>query len=236
MLVVPIDWACNDKPLWNPLFGSVKTYYEDQQSSKEAGRILEKFLRGLKLDGQKLNVVAHSMGNRVLRYVGKSAVVDWDRDALQSGSLLLDAAVPPEGSNIHEHLFDNIFFVAADIPATVFDAPTDGEEEEQSEHALKSGIAALAVMTERMHVLHANFNDIALNASFALNESSRRLGSRGPNNVWETIEEKVTTLDCSEWNHKGDIALGHNYSTYKKAVAYYHEQMVAMDNSNPNPN
>ena len=46
----------------------------------------------------------------------------------------------------------------------------------------------------------------------------------------------MTTLDCSEWNHKGDIALGHNYSTYKKAVAYYHEQMVAMDNSNPNPN
>ena len=87
------------------------------------------------MDGRKLNVVAHSMGNRVLRYVGKSAVVDWDRDALQSGSSLLDAAVPPEGSNIHEHLFDNIFFVAADIPATVFDAPTDREEEEQSEHA-----------------------------------------------------------------------------------------------------
>ena len=174
------------------------------------------------------------MGNRVLRCVGKSAVTDgWDKEALAKGKSLLEAA--PKDLQSNKNLFENTFFVSADIPESVFEEPTDGTEGQQEEHALKSGIAALAVMTARMHVLHANFNDIALNASFALNESSRRLGSRGPNNVWETIEEKVTILDCSEWNHKGDIALGHNYSTYKKAVAYYHEQMVAMDNSNPNP-
>ena len=51
---MPIDWACNDKPLWNPVLGSVKTYYEDQASSKQAGSVLGTFLQGLKLkDGQK---------------------------------------------------------------------------------------------------------------------------------------------------------------------------------------
>ena len=114
------------------------------------------------MDGQKLNLVAHSMGNRVLRCMGKVAVpvgACWDRDVLQSDScLLLDAA--PAGLKNDKHLFDNIFFVAANIPATVFDAPADGQEDEQSEHALKSGIAALAVMTKRMHVLHANFTSL----------------------------------------------------------------------------
>lgn len=230
---MPIDWACNDKPLWNPLFGSVKTYYEDQASSEEAGRILGTFLRGLKLkDGQKLNLVAHSMGNRVLRTMGKVAVPDgacWDMDALQGGSSLLDAA--PEGLKIDEHLFDNLFFVAADIPATVFDAPADGKEDEQFEHALKSGIAALSVMTRRMHVLHASFTDMALNASFALNEASRRLGSNGPNKVWSLLEKKVQIVNCGAWNNLGDPVLGHNYATYKKAVEYYLEQLVPADHS-----
>ena len=225
---MPIDWACNDKPLWNPLFGSVKTYYEDQASSAQAGSVLGTFLQGLKLkDGQKLNLVAHSMGNRVLRYMGKMALpdgADWNRDALQDGSSLLDAA--PEGLKNDEHLFDNLFFVAADIPATVFDAPTDRKEDEQFERALQSGIAALAVMTKRMHVFHANFTDLALDGSFYLNEGSRRLGSNGPNKVWSLLEKKVEIVNCGAWNNLGDPVLGHNYMGYKKAVEYYLEQMV----------
>ena len=94
-----------------------------------------------------------------------------------------------------------------------------------------SGIAALSVMTRRMHVLHASFTDMALNASFALNEASRRLGSNGPNKVWSLLEKKVQIVNCGAWNNLGDPVLGHNYATYKKAVEYYLEQLVPADHS-----
>ena len=91
-LVVPVDWACSDK------FRPDKAYYEDQESAEFAGRAFGNFLRGVKQSGiikTTLNVVAHSMGNRVLRCVGKSAVSDdssWYTDALQDGVSLLEAA------------------------------------------------------------------------------------------------------------------------------------------------
>lgn len=118
------------------------------------------------------------MGNRVLRCVGKSAVTDgWDKEALAQGKSLLEAA--PKHLQSNKNLFENIFFVSADIPETVFNEP-NGKHSEQAEHALQSGVAALAVMTKRMHVLHANGTDEQLNKSFMLNVLNARLGSRGP--------------------------------------------------------
>ena len=222
-LVVPVDWACSDK------FRPDKAYYEDQESAEFAGRAFGNFLRGVKQSGiikNTLNVVAHSMGNRVLRCVGKSAVShdsSWYTDALQDGVSLLEAA--PEDLKRHEDLFDNLFFVAADIPESVFEKPDGKENSEQQEHALKSGVAALAVMTKRMHVLHAS-NDAAMGISKAMNKDgwnpftgwSRRLGAVGPKGaqVWEkignTLEKNTATdgsvdnnnvhvLDCTDWNN-----------------------------------
>jgi len=105
--------------------------------------------------------MAHSMGNRVLRCMGKEAVqgdASWNEDGLQGKSLLQAAPVAVKD---HENLFENIFFVSADIPESAFDEP-DGAHVEQAEHALQSGVAALAVMTKRMHVLHGNGTDAAL--------------------------------------------------------------------------
>ena len=218
-LVVPVDWACSDK------FRPDKAYYEDQESAEFAGRAFGNFLRGVKQSGiikNTLNVVAHSMGNRVLRCVGKSAVShdsSWYTDALQDGVSLLEAA--PEDLKRHEDLFDNLFFVAADIPESVFEKPDGKENSEQQEHALRSGVAALAVMTKRMHVLHA-LNDIALGGSKVMNKDedewfwnkdgwSIRLGSVGPKyrqgkaaEVWEKIGntlEKNTATDGSVDNN-----------------------------------
>ena len=56
---------------------------------------------------------------------------------------------------------------------------------------------------------------MALNASFALNEGSRRLGANGPNTVWTELEEKVKIVNCGAWNNLGDIVLGHNYATLR---------------------
>ena len=75
VLVVPIDWACADP---GGLLGKVEgdlglptamTYHEDKDNSKIAGGALWKFFSGLKKEkwSKPLNVIAHSMGNRVLR-------------------------------------------------------------------------------------------------------------------------------------------------------------------------
>ena len=207
VLVVPVDWACDDG---GSLLGSVLEnvpgraaslletglrYWEDQKNAKLAGSALWKLFSGLKKEmGSEptlsLSVMAHSMGNRVLRCMGKEAVqgdASWNEDGLQGKSLL--QAAPVQVKN-HENLFENIFFVAADIPESVFDEP-DGKHGEQAEHALQSGVAALAVMTKRMHVLHGNGTDKALSIeSILVNQilpgsqdglqGKARLGSRGP--------------------------------------------------------
>ena len=189
VLVVPVDWACEADPE-NPL-GELPTlkkdrYHVDQTSSEVAGSALWKLFSGLKNSKQtlSLNVIAHSMGNRVLRCMGKEAVkgdTSWNEEGLQDKSLLQAA---PEHLKNHENLFENIFFVSADIPESVFDEPDGRPHVEQAEHALQSGVAALAVMTKRMHVLHGNGSDQALNASFVLNREKwkgrARLGARGP--------------------------------------------------------
>ena len=184
VLVVPVDWACTDGK--TPIAFAFD-YHPDQASSETAGKALWKLVSGLKKENNAhiLNVIAHSMGNRVLRCVGKSAAEDssWHTDALKEGTTLLQAA--PEDLKGNENLFDNIFFVSADIPESVFDKPDAAlVDDEEAEHALQSGVAALAVMTKRMHVLHADGHDRPLNASFLLNQEKwtgkARLGSRGP--------------------------------------------------------
>ena len=194
VLVVPVDWAADDGESLQAraagLVGlaTVVRYWEDQGNAKLAGSALWELFSGLKKEdwkGKPLNVIAHSMGNRVLRCVGKSAVIvddddgaSWYEAGLQKDKTLLQVA--PEALQSNENLFDNIFFVAADIPECVFDEP-DGPHSEQAEHALQSGVAALAVMTKRMHVLHGNGTDGALNKSFVVtNPGKARLGSRGP--------------------------------------------------------
>ena len=223
-----------------------------QECSEKAGRVIGKFFRSLKSTGildQKLNVVAHSMGNRVLRCVGKSAVTDgWDKEALAQGKSLLEAA--PKHLQSNKNLFENIFFVSADIPESVFEEPTDGTEGQQEEHALKSGIAALAVLSKRMHVLHAAGWDNALNLSFVMNVGNARLGSKGPYaqgepaKVWEAVSAEVEKTggnvpteendklygnvhvkDCSEYNQDADGLKGHSYQCAPESVKYYLEHM-----------
>jgi hypothetical protein len=185
VVVVPVDWAADDSHV--RLEGNLKAairYHPDQKNAKLAGSALWKLFSGLEKEnwnGMPLNVIAHSMGNRVLRCVGKSATPEdssWYTDALQKDTTLLQAA--PEDLKSIENLFDNIFFVAADIPESAFDDPDGKHHGEQAEHALQSGVAALAVMTKRMHVLHGNRTDGAMHQSIVTNLGNARLGSRGP--------------------------------------------------------
>ncbi len=103
VLVVPLIWPCdNDK-------GIIKDYWDDQKAADHSGyafaRVLEKFnawrnseTYNPKIDPclKRINILAHSMGNRVLRETLKA----WDRYDLAQGVPLL---------------FRNTYMVAADV-------------------------------------------------------------------------------------------------------------------------
>lgn len=98
--VVPVIWPCDND------LGMVKDYYDDQvaadASSTSFSRALSKFLAWRNQDNninaprlKRINVLAHSMGNRVLR----GTLLDWASS--------LSGQIP--------YVFRNIFMVAADV-------------------------------------------------------------------------------------------------------------------------
>lgn len=102
VIVVPIIWPCDND------LGIIKDYWDDQKSADGSAlslaRVLSKFLEWRKSNQsapddqclKRINVLAHSMGNRVLR----ETLCAWDRYDLADGVPLL---------------FRNTFLVAADI-------------------------------------------------------------------------------------------------------------------------
>ena len=102
VLVIPVIWPCDND------LGIVKDYWDDQKSADYSAislaRALSLFLKwrdereaaGLDSCLKRINVLAHSMGNRVLR----ETLCEWDRYDLAQG-------VPM--------LFRNTFLIAADI-------------------------------------------------------------------------------------------------------------------------
>jgi esterase/lipase superfamily enzyme len=102
-LVVPIIWPCDNN------LGVVKDYWDDQKaadtSALSLARVLQKFLKwredaGLNPEDdpclKRINMLAHSMGNRVLRETLRA----WDRYDLADGVPLI---------------FRNTWLLAADI-------------------------------------------------------------------------------------------------------------------------
>ena len=178
--------------------------------------------------------------------------VPWAEGAGVGGKSLFDAA--PQGLKKNNDLFENLFFVAADIPDTAFMSPTDGTPEkpddEQTDHALTSGIAALSVMSKRMHVLHANDSpapctDVALDASITQNHGNGRLGAFGPFDagkpakVWQAVSDMLDPkkgadkdmylnvyVQACAWNHRADPLLGHRYQAAPETVQYYLKHML----------
>ncbi len=157
VLVVPLIWPCDND------FGIIKDYWDDQKSADSSAysfaRILEKFLawRGSeKYNPQadpclkRINVLAHSMGNRVLR----ETLAAWNRYDLADGVPLI---------------FRNTFLVAADI---VNESLQNGEPGELICHASRNVIVYYASDDLALRASKASNlkNKIA----------SRRLGHTGP--------------------------------------------------------
>ena len=160
VLVIPVIWPCdNDK-------GIVKDYWDDQKSADMSAfsyaRVLQKFIEwrnSEELDPEKapclksINMLAHSMGNRVLR----ETLATWDKYDLADGVPLI---------------FRNTFLIAADI---VNESLQVGERGEHICHASRNVTVYhasddLALRASKVSNLK---NKIA----------SRRLGHTGPEDM-----------------------------------------------------
>ena len=156
--VLPIIWPCDDD------FGIVKDYWDDQKSADQSAfsfaRVLEKFLEwrdSFKKDEdiclKRINILAHSMGNRVFR----ETLYQWNKYDLASGVPLL---------------FRNTFLVAADIVNESLEDNKKGRLISQSSRNVSVYYASddLALRSSKVSNLK---NKVA----------SRRLGHSGPEDM-----------------------------------------------------
>jgi len=163
VLVVPLVWPCDND------FGIVKDYWDDQKSADASAysfaRVLEKFLAWRSSEDynpqtdpclKRINVLAHSMGNRVLR----ETLTAWNRYDLADGVPLL---------------FRNTFLVAADI---VNESLQHGEKGELICHSSRNVVVYFASddLALRASKVSNLKNKIA----------SRRLGHTGPEDMTRT--------------------------------------------------
>lgn len=160
VLVVPLIWPCDND------FGIVQDYWDDQKAADSSAysfaRVMEKFLYWRNSEAynpqtdpcfKRINVLAHSMGNRVLR----ETLAAWNRYDLADGVPLI---------------FRNTFLVAADI---VNESLQEGNRGELICHASRNVVVYFASDDLALRASKASNlkNKIA----------SRRLGHTGPEDM-----------------------------------------------------
>lgn len=163
VLVIPIIWPCDND------MGIIKDYWDDQKAADQSAfsfaRVLEKFLAWRSSDKhnpgkdpclKRINILAHSMGNRVLR----ETLSVWSKYDLPKGLPLI---------------FRNTYLVAADV---VNETLHEGESGEHICHASRNVIVYHASDDLALRASKASNlkNKIA----------SRRLGHTGPENMDRT--------------------------------------------------
>ena len=159
VLVIPVIWPCDND------LGIVKDYWDDQKSADYSAislaRALSLFLKwrdereasGLDSCLKRINVLAHSMGNRVLR----ETLCEWDRYDLAQG-------VPM--------LFRNTFLIAADNEN---ESIHRGQRGELISHASRNVVVYYASDDLALRGSKA--------ANLKNRIASRRLGHSGPENM-----------------------------------------------------
>ncbi|MGD2054247.1 MAG: alpha/beta hydrolase [Gammaproteobacteria bacterium] len=156
-LVVPLIWPCDND------LGIVKDYWDDQKSADTSAqsfaRLLNRFLDWRDEQDEeypclkRINILSHSMGNRVLR----QALRAWNKYDLPDGVPLL---------------FRNTFLVAADVVNETLEKGNPGELISHASRNVSVYFASddLALRSSKVSNLK---NKIA----------SRRLGHTGPENI-----------------------------------------------------
>ncbi|MEM1073962.1 MAG: alpha/beta hydrolase, partial [Pseudomonadota bacterium] len=163
VLVVPLIWPCDND------LGIVSDYWDDQKSADQSGysfaRVLEKFLAWRNSEAnepevapclKRINLLAHSMGNRVLR----QTLASWNKYDLAAGVPLI---------------FRNTFMVAADV---VNETLHEGHSGELISHASRNVVVYYASDDLALRASKA--------ANLKNKIASRRLGHTGPENIRRT--------------------------------------------------
>ncbi len=153
--VIPLIWPCDND------FGLVGDYWDDQKSADMSGftfaRVLEKFMLWREANHapclKRMNVISHSMGNRVLR----ETLAAWDKYDLANGVPLL---------------FRNTFMMAADVVNETLEAEERGHLISEASRNVSVYYASddLALRASKVSNLK---NKVA----------SRRLGHTGPEDM-----------------------------------------------------
>lgn len=163
ILVIPVIWPCDND------LGIIKDYWDDQKAADQSAfsfsRVLEKFLEWRSSEKynpeddpclKRINVLAHSMGNRVLR----ETLFAWNKYDLPRG-------VPM--------IFRNTFLVAADV---VNETLHEGESGELICHSSRNVIVYHASDDLALRASKAS--------NLKNKVASRRLGHTGPEDIEKT--------------------------------------------------
>lgn len=193
--VVPLIWPCDHD------LGKVKDYYDDQMAADQSGvafaRMFQKFLVWRETNStldvpctKRINVLAHSMGNRVLRSAFSSTVKYF----------------LPQGMPL---VFRNIFMAAADIGNASLEPGQDGELIPPAARNVVIYHAAddLAMRASKVANVTAEESRRQRQAGQI---ASRRLGHTGPADM-SKVAKNVYALDCDDFNNDFDAPAGHGY-------------------------
>lgn len=163
VLVIPVIWPCDND------LGIIKDYWDDQKAADQSAfalaRMLQKFMEWRSSPEsnpeddpclKRINVLAHSMGNRVLR----QTLSNWQKYDQPNGLPLL---------------FRNTFLVAADI---LNESLHKGEQGELISHASRNVVVYYA--SDDLALRASKISNLK-NA-----EASRRLGHSGPEDMDRT--------------------------------------------------
>ena len=183
--VIPLIWPCDD----DGKFAKLDDYYDDRStaniSAEAFARMLGKFgtwyhKQKAKCD-KRINVLAHSMGNRVLR----GALKHWTNELAPSRQM--------------PQLFLNIFMVAADVVNHTLEKREEGQYISQ---AARNVVVYYANDDRAMSASKI--------VNIFRSGLSRRLGMTGPEDM-NKVSKNVYAVDCDDFNNTFDDSAGHKY-------------------------
>lgn len=186
--VIPIIWPCDD----DSSAKLIDDYWDDQKAADHSGvafaRLFWKFdnwrhdIEQLEQPCfKRINVLAHSMGNRVL----VNAMKEWVEDKQHTGM---------------PQLFRNVFMVAADVENEIL------EPDQKGRHIVDSARNTLVYFAGDDLAMPA-----AKIVNVYARTLSRRMGMTGPETLRKLPERKVFEIDCDDFNNQFDPPFGHTY-------------------------
>jgi esterase/lipase superfamily enzyme len=190
--VIPVVW---------PSAGGVTNYWNDRKYSIAAGRALNSLKEFAGLFPHK-SLLAHSMGNRVLREFADG-----------------------------DYKFDNIFMTAADVERRIFDKDyIDNDSKERHQDALRiRDMLSKDDKDSKIYVLH-NSTDYALTGSTIVKLGRSRLGARGADfeTMHPELQGKVENINCGTWLNGLSFA-SHTYHFADEAIKIIDSKFIGED-------